>query len=154
MSNFRHDAALSVPPSAPAREGWRRPSHGKGLLRDFKKGQSGYVPGTAHRYNEVQQLARAHSLDALRALVRLLDDDDGRVVAVASAAILDRAWGRCREMPAQEVQEERIDLSQLSDAELAVLTRLADSGRLGGTETRLPPQIEAQPDLNSVRKSG
>ena len=85
MSTSRRHSAVSAPPNAPAREEkWITPAHGHGRLRPWQKGQSGYVPGTAHRYNEVQQLARAHSLDALRALVRLLDDDDGRVVAVAA----------------------------------------------------------------------
>jgi hypothetical protein len=114
------------------------------LLRDFKKGQSGYVPGTAHRYNEVQQLARQHSLDAVRALIRLLDDADGRIVTVAACALLERGWGKVtREAPLDQSQEAVLDLSALTDQELRILVDLCDSGRLRAVEPQSSPlQIE------------
>jgi hypothetical protein len=45
---------------------------------------------------DVQDLARKHTTDAVKALVRVLGDEDAPPAAVVAAAnaILDRAWGK------------------------------------------------------------
>jgi hypothetical protein len=135
MSTSRHYSAASAPPNVAREEKWITPAHGHGRLRPWQKGQSGYVPGTAHRYNETVALARQHSLDAVRALIRLLNDADGRIVSVAACALLDRGWGRVtREAALDEPQEAVLDLSALSNRELQILVDLCDSGRLRAVE--------------------
>ena len=144
MSTSRHYSAASAPPNVAREEKWITPAHGHGRLRPWQKGQSGYVPGTAHRYNETVALARQHSLDAVRALIRLLNDADGRIVSVAACALLDRGWGRVtREAALDQPQEAVLDLSALSDRELQILVDLCDSGRLRAVEPKSAPlQIE------------
>jgi hypothetical protein len=79
---------------------------------------------------ETLTLARKHSPDAMRTLIRHLDHQDGRISTMAASLILERAWGRPREAPPEAQQETQIDLSALSREELAILTKLALSGRL------------------------
>jgi hypothetical protein len=43
---------------------------------------------------------------------------------------LERVSGKPRELRPEEVEKARIDLSMLTDAELALLVKLAESGRL------------------------
>lgn len=109
--------------------GWRKPSHGHGMLKNFQTGnQLGGRRGT--RFTETQKFAREHSMEALQALVERLHDPDGRIVVVAANSILERAWGRAREQKPEEQEQARIDLSKLSSAELGVLMGLVASGRL------------------------
>jgi hypothetical protein len=42
-------------------------------------------------------IARKSSPDAMRTLIRLLSDPDGRIAAFAANSVLERAWGRVRE---------------------------------------------------------
>jgi hypothetical protein len=120
------------------------------LKPPFKKGEgqrTGYRKPAS--YVETLHLARKSSPAAMRRLIRALDDPDSRVAVMSASLILERGWGKPREArPADEQREEHVDLTSLTAAELAVLTKLADSGRLGGTETRSPPQIEGPaPDI-------
>ena len=112
-----------------APEGWIKPKHGKGMLKPWPKGNKlgGQRPG---RYQETQQLARSHSLEAVQTLVERLRDPDGRIAVVAANSILERAWGKVREAKPEEHKVASIDLSKLNGAELDLLLRLADSGRL------------------------
>jgi len=122
------DVIGSVSDSAPE---WRKPKHGKGMLKNWKPGQSGRPPGViSTRYTETQQLARSHSLEAVQTLVERLRDPDGRIAVVAANSILERAWGKVREAKPEEHKVASIDLSKLNDAELDLLLKLADSGRL------------------------
>jgi hypothetical protein len=149
MSGFRHNAEerasdrARVSSSGPIPSGYRKPSHGKGLLRNFQPGNAGRPPNTSTKYSETLALARANSPAAMQTLIERLHDPDGRIAVVAANSILERAWGKVREhRPEEHTPEAHVDLTQLSAAELAILVKLADSGRLGGTETRSPPQIE------------
>src|SRR5215469_12422881 len=114
-------------------EGWIKPKHGKGMLKPWQPGNKlgGQRPG---KYQETQQLARAHSLDAVNTLVERLRDPDGRIAVVAANSILERAWGKVREQKPEEHKQASIDLQSLSAAELALLMRLIDSGRLRSEE--------------------
>src|SRR5262245_35722897 len=68
-------------PQSPG-DGWIKPKHGKGMLRPWRKGETGRVSNTASRYTETQALARQHSLDAIRTLVERMRDPDGRIAVV------------------------------------------------------------------------
>jgi hypothetical protein len=133
----------TVPP------GYRIPKHGGGMLKPFLAGNAGRPPNISTRYSETLALARAHSPDAMQTLIQRLKDPDGRIAVVAANSILERAFGRVREAkPEDQAVEQHVDLTQLTAAELAILVKLADSGRLGTAPIEAPPQIEgsAEPD--------
>ena len=73
----------------------------RGLGRPFPRGVSGNPGGRPRAVLDVQELARAHTPDAIRALVAALDSPRERVAA--ACALLDRAWGR----PAQPLAADR-----------------------------------------------
>jgi hypothetical protein len=118
------------------------------MLRPWQPGNKlgGQRPG---RYLETQQLAREHSLEAVRTLVERLRDPDGRIAVVAANSILERAWGKVREQKPEEQQQMRIDLTMLSAAELAILAKLAESGRLQSVpsdgQDEAAPVIDVKP---------
>jgi hypothetical protein len=118
-----------VAPAEPGLDGWVRPKHGHGMLRPWQPGNKlgGQRPG---RFQETQQLARQHSVDAVRTLVERLHDPDGRVAVVAANSLLDRGWGKPREQQPAQQEQVHIDLTRLSDEELGILVRLVQSGRL------------------------
>jgi len=123
------------PVGSRAREGWR-PGRNGGLLRPpFEPGSS---PMTGYRkplnYVETLHLARKSSPDAMRTLIKCLNDPDSRTAVVAANSILERAWGKVREQKPEEHKQASIDLSKLTGAELALLVKLADSGRLVAAE--------------------
>ena len=100
MSSDSHDTSkrgggrARIAPTQPG-DGWIRPSHGKGLLKPWQPGNKlgGQRPG---RYQETQQLARDHSLQAIKTLVQRLDDADGRIAVMSASILLERAWGKVR----------------------------------------------------------
>lgn len=68
----------------------------------WKPGQSGNPSGRPKLLEQVRDLARTHTEDAIKTLADLMNDPTERgVVRVAAAeALLDRAWGR----PTQAVE--------------------------------------------------
>ncbi len=98
---------------------------------------------------ETLALARKHSPEAMMTLVNNLHHEDGRISTMSASLILERAWGKPREMKPEEHQQAHIDLSQLSGEELSILVRLARSGRLKSVESdrehEPAPTIEAKP---------
>lgn len=97
-------------------------------------------------YVETLHLARKASPDAMRTLIKCLNDPDSRTAVVAANSILERAWGKSKEMKPEEQEQARIDLSKLSDAELAVLLGLVQSGRLQTADDSgaAPTEIEGR----------
>jgi len=128
----RRDTTKSAIPRA------RVPGRNGGTLTPFRKGE-GQVPGfnKPAYLKESLHLARRASPEAVRTLIKHLGHEDGRIAVVAAERLLERAWGRPREMRPEEQQEKAaIDLSQLTNAELDVLLRLVQSGRLTGVPVR------------------
>ena len=127
-----------------------KPKHGKGMLRPFKKGDPGRRQPIATRYTETLHLARAASPEAMQTLISRLHDPDGRIAVVAANSILERAWGRVKEQKPEEVRQQVIDLSKLSNEELALLMKLVESGRLQPVPES-PTEIdgEAQPAVEA-----
>ena len=98
----------------------------------WRPGQSGNPTGigTAGGYLETMQLARAAGPKAIAKLIERLDSQDERISVVAATAILERAYGRPREMDMKDAQGPAIiDLSKLSPHELEVLMKIAKSIR-------------------------
>jgi hypothetical protein len=121
------------------------------MLRPFRKGSAGNPGGVPSRYHEAMRIARENSAEAMLTLVAHLKDPDGRVAVTSANLILERAFGKPREFKEDQLGEAHIDLRSLSAAELAILTKLADSGRLGNLPTdgpqnqAAPPVIEMKP---------
>jgi hypothetical protein len=97
------------------------------------------------------RIARENSAEAMLTLVAHLKDPDGRIAVTAANLLLERAFGKAREFKEDQQRETRLDLTSLTANELAVLVKLADSGRLGGLPTdglqdeAAPPVIEMEP---------
>ncbi|SRR5581483_1192540 len=124
----------------------RVPSHGGGKIRPWQPGQSGNPGGRASaRFREVTRLARAESVEAVRALIATFKDpnEDGRVRVVAAEAVLMRAWGK-REPDVGEEQRYKLDLSRLSLEELRVILKAVERGAI-----ELPPE-QAQEAAEAV----
>ena len=75
------------------------PAHGNGVLRPFQRGQSGNPSGKGGLYQEALRICREASPAAARKMVELMDSDDERVALMAAEKLLERAWGKPREMP-------------------------------------------------------
>jgi hypothetical protein len=119
------------------------------MIRPFQPGNAGRPPNTSTKYSETLALARQASPEAMKTLIARLHDEDGRVAILAAVSVLERAFGRVKEMRTEELQSEaRVDLSKLSREELDVLVALVDRGGLQPPETPSELQIEAQPDPN------
>lgn len=65
-----------------------------GNAGSFKPGQSGNPAGRKAEVGPIKELARQHTAAAVDALVKALDDPNGRTRVAAAEAILDRAYGK------------------------------------------------------------
>lgn len=84
------------------------------------KGQSGNPSGRPKIPEDVRELAKAHTREAILTQVEIMRDGDAPPAArvAASNAILDRAWGK----PAQTINANvRRSLADITDAELAAI---------------------------------
>jgi hypothetical protein len=104
------------------------------LLRaPWPRGQSGNPSGygTIAEYHRTVALARQHSTEAVRTLINLMGSEDQRIAMLASQAILERAWGRPKEVDPNDAKPPTvIDLSRLTPHELELLMKLARSGAI------------------------
>jgi hypothetical protein len=91
---------------------------------------------------ETLKIARQHSPEAMRTLVTNLHHPDARVSTMSANLILERAWGKPSEQSAEQQSQTAIDLTRLSKAELDVLFRLAQSGRLTEEQSGPPAEID------------
>ena len=123
---------------------WVTPSHGRGRLRPFQKGQCANPAGTngGHVHGEVVRMARRNSPQVMQALVDIALDpqEDARSRIVACQAILDRAFGKVSDKPppVDTGDPVTLDANRLTDKELKALLKLLDSGRL--SEALTPAQ--------------
>jgi hypothetical protein len=128
----RRDTEKDVGSRARERDGWV-PGRNGGWLRPISKGDRRVGYKKPHSLTETLQAARKASPRALATLIRHLDDPDGRVSVTAANLILERAWGRPKEHQPDEAEEPiKIDLSILTNEELAILARLVTSDRWNG----------------------
>ena len=141
MSHKNGDPNHDIPPSALGRApvaltepggGWITPRHGHGALRPIRPGQVlGERGNTALR--QVRQMAKARSPEVTARLIDIaLHDPDTRVAVVASQTVLTWAHGRPENLKPEDGEPRgKLDLSKLTDRELKIMVKLADSGRLG-----------------------
>jgi hypothetical protein len=114
-------------------------------LTPFVKGEGRPIGrGTPITMIQTLQLARKHSPDAMRTLIRALDCEDQRIAVTAANLLLERAWGKPREAPPEAQEQAQIDLSRLSREELDVLLKLALSGRLASKPGEAPTEIDGK----------
>ena len=139
-----------------------KPGKGKGKPRKgatptaiaaytFRPGQSGNPGGYNGMHGVVLGLARNYSPQATSHLIDIIQDTDNdpRVRTVAIGMILERAWGKPK-----EVQDDKAagppDLGALNAADLAELRRISAKMR-GGQDTpqtapEAPPSAPKPPD--------
>ena len=86
----------------------------------FKKGQSGNPSGRPKEVAEVRDLARQYTKLSIERLVHWAKSDDPRASVAASAALLDRAWGK----PGQPM-EHNVIVGQVSE----LLKEVASNGQ-------------------------
>lgn len=91
--------------------------------KPFKPGQSGNPKGRPRVDENLRELAKSHSLEALEKLVAVMRSPkaSNREVIAAASAILDRGYGR----PAQAVTVESVQLPRAVIIETP-LTRQVD----------------------------
>jgi hypothetical protein len=77
--------------------------------------------GKSGAYGEMQRLARDHSPRTVRFLIDVVENEkeDTRNRLVASQMLLDRAWGKAKEMPERDPKAE---LQDMTDEQLATHT--------------------------------
>ncbi|GJE14265.1 DUF5681 domain-containing protein [Methylobacterium longum] len=104
-------------------------------LKPFAPGQSGNPGGRPRLPDDVKQLARGYTREALETLAGVMRNDEAPAAARVTAAshILDRAWGK----PAQHLTVDPV--GDLTDAELgselaAAVEQLRRLGRAGASE--------------------
>ena len=84
--------------------------------RKWKPGQTGNPTGRSGAFGEAMRICREASPEAARKMVALMDSDDPRVAYMATAAVLERAWGKPREYDPNADPESKlkIDASKLT----------------------------------------
>ena len=104
-------------------------------LKPFQPGQTGNPGGRPRLPDDVKQLARGYTREALETLAGVMRNDEAPAAARVTAAshILDRAWGK----PAQHLTVDPV--GDLTDAELgselaAAVEQLRRLGRAGASE--------------------
>ena len=87
-------------------------------------GRSANPGGRPKKLRVLEDMAREHTVGAMRAIVAALDDDDVRVRLEAAGMILDRGWGKARQVvsgdPENPIRIEAL-LANVSGEELAAL---------------------------------
>lgn len=121
-------AAEIVADVVPSEVAAERPAHAMpvasgGYLLPWQPGKSGNPTGRSRRFHEVTMLAQEKSVQAIEKLSVLMDCGDERVEIMAANAILDRAFGKPKEVKQDDSAQQRPDLSKLSPESLAALRR-------------------------------
>jgi hypothetical protein len=124
------------------------PPHG-GKLVQWQPGQSGNPAGRSSGLKPVRDLCRQQSMDAVKALIRIVQDvdedgrnrEDGRILVVAAQTILTWAWGKPPDYnPNEERTPVSIDTSNLTADERRLLLGILRKGILKPAD---PPLAEA-----------
>jgi hypothetical protein len=145
-------------PATPPEPAYRVPSHGKGRLRVIRPGESGNPSGLSGRYGEVVRLARQASPEAMRAMIEIMrnPDEETRARIVAIEGILNRAFGRPREMQ-PDAPAPLVDVNRMSEVQLGLLIealRLAKAARSTTPPAEPQPEGEPEPPAVSPPRSG
>jgi len=108
----------------------RNPRSLANLKPKWPKGTSGNPAGRAPVPRSVVEAARAESLDSIRTLAAIRDDErqPTAIRAAACCALLDRAWGKPGQSISvkEEVPTSPLDFRSLSEDELLTMEALLD----------------------------
>lgn len=137
--------------SGPERKGKKAAGSARG--RPFPKGKSGNPGGRPKELAEVKDLARGHTVLAIRTLAEIAKGARSAVARIMAAeALLNRAWGKptlAVELTGKDggpirTEDARPDLSRLTDDQVEALESLlsaaADVGGGQGGEGSPPAQ--------------
>jgi hypothetical protein len=118
-------------PESAAENGWYVPAHGKGRLRPFRPGQSGNPGGVAGRYQEVVRLCREAGPEVAQRLIAIaLDpDEERRIVVVAGQEVLNRGFGRVRELSESDLRGPAMNLEAVSEEKLLLIIRALEAAQ-------------------------
>ncbi len=121
--------AVQSPESAEA--GWFVPAHGKGRLRIFQRGQSGNPSGFSGKHGEVMRLCRQAGPAVARRLIEIALDpnEERRIVVVAAQEVLNRGFGRAREMTDKDLGGSGLALESVSEEKLTLVIRALEAAR-------------------------
>lgn len=125
-------------PTKPARKAKGKPGghKPKGVIPPelaptvWKPGQTGNPNGLQGIYGRVMALARERSPRAVAKLCELIESPDDRVALMAADKLLERAWGKSKEIQ-DDKDKPAMDLSKLRPADLQALRDIA--GRMRAT---------------------
>ena len=127
--NHRMSDALSSTQAAV--NGYRVPSHGRGKLKPFQPGQSGNPSGFSGKHGEVVRLCRQAGPAVARRLIEIALDlnEDSRVSVVAAQEVLNRGFGRAREMTDKDLGGSGLALESVSEEKLSLVIRALEAAR-------------------------
>ncbi|SEE72603.1 hypothetical protein SAMN05444161_6879 [Rhizobiales bacterium GAS191] len=119
----------------------------KGNPNRFQKGKSGNPHGRKAAPEDVKELARGLSVEALQTLAEVMRDkrQSGAARISAAAVILDRAWGKAP----QPVTTQARNIEDYSDAELVAIIE-AGLASAGGSNAQ--PALSAPPKLSTCSR--
>ena len=84
----------------------------------FTKGQSGNPGGRPKRADDVREMARSHTGDAIKRLAHWMKSDDARASVSASQVLIERGWGKPQQDNTHTLQGEvRVVLRKMLDDE-------------------------------------
>jgi hypothetical protein len=146
MSNAERPVRKPAQPPDPP-PGFIRPPHGGIIRAPWQKGVSPNPGGRGGEYHETVSLARKASPDAMRKLIAKMDSDDERVAVIAMQGVLERAWGKPKEMDPKDFDRARprLDLTKLSPEQIAVLVEITRSVAIMPADPQ--PTIDAPGDV-------
>ena len=117
-----------TPPDTPV---YRVPAHGHGRLRVLQPGQTANPTGRNGHYGAVMRLCRDAGPAAAKRLIEIAMDpnEDTRIVVVAIQEVLNRGFGRVREMSESELRGPALNLEAVSEQKLELVIRALEAAR-------------------------